>query len=910
MLDVIASAAGPLVSVTGPPGVGRTTLLARLSEHFAERGVPVWGMRFTRDGEAIPARFALRAGQAPDGVAAAPATRLPGTSGTPWAWSPIRPVEGARDDPAIARRTAAAVAAPLLRTGREAVVLIDDVQWIDPDSLAVLAAFARQLAGRSVRCVCTVRVPAGDAARDLLATFRVLSRERLVTSVRLAPLTRRELTRQVTAALEATPEPALLTRVHELGRGVGAAVRDSVEMLRRNGSIHVVDRHAYLLRPTSVAGPPVHNQLVEAVRALGPDEWAAAKAVAVLGPLGAPVPRLVGEALGVPEATAAALLDTLCRNGFLHRGRRGRSWRFTVPLVAAAITASLGPFERRRLAAAAVTAVWTGAARCDDAGYLTDQVANAGSLVDRRRALGELLRAAAAARPDEAASAVRWLSAAIELAGSRAERAMVLLLHTSTCHLHDDHERSLRGAQSLLGEHGDQLSADAAQEVQLMAVQALHCVGDEEALRELAELRRRWPGGPEHAVVTRASALAALDRWTEARELLDGSGEAWHDGNPTSVMLGELLATMAGLWTGRYSRFEESLVARERWSLRSTARHRLDQVGAHVTGLLVIGDLSRAEKLLIDEDLPVTELPRYGQAMVAALRGDAALALDLTRRAMATASRGHDPGYAGMLHTAGWILVLQGRLPAARALLKPARAAKPVLAPLLDIAEARLDRALGEREQAVSRLRGALANSRERGLLIGADVCWAELVDLALESGDPEGARSDLDALTQVTASMPTARATMYLLLARATVKRDRAAAAECLRQARERGQPLELAMVLERLVKHGVGEPELLKEAYELLGDFDALLARAWLRNLMREHGVAVRGRQETVAENEHLLAMLAAAGLTNKQLATALRTSDKSIEGRLSRLFIRTGYRSRIELSTAMLNGEYRSR
>jgi DNA-binding NarL/FixJ family response regulator len=74
-----------------------------------------------------------------------------------------------------------------------------------------------------------------------------------------------------------------------------------------------------------------------------------------------------------------------------------------------------------------------------------------------------------------------------------------------------------------------------------------------------------------------------------------------------------------------------------------------------------------------------------------------------------------------------------------------------------------------------------------------------------------------------------------------------------------------------------------------------------------MREHGVPVPGRQETVAENERLLAMLAAGGLSNKQLAAALRTSDKSVEGRLSRLFTRTGYRSRIELSTAMLTGEY---
>jgi DNA-binding NarL/FixJ family response regulator len=154
---------------------------------------------------------------------------------------------------------------------------------------------------------------------------------------------------------------------------------------------------------------------------------------------------------------------------------------------------------------------------------------------------------------------------------------------------------------------------------------------------------------------------------------------------------------------------------------------------------------------------------------------------------------------------------------------------------------------------------------------------------------------------------MPTSRTTLLTLLARATVEKDDEAASACLRLARDRAQPLEQATVLERLVRHGQCEPRLLGEAYGLLGKLDALLYRAWLRNLMREHVVPVPGRGETVAENERLLAMLAAGGLSNKQLAAALRTSDKSVEGRLSRLFSRTGYRSRIELSTAMLNGEY---
>jgi DNA-binding NarL/FixJ family response regulator len=87
-----------------------------------------------------------------------------------------------------------------------------------------------------------------------------------------------------------------------------------------------------------------------------------------------------------------------------------------------------------------------------------------------------------------------------------------------------------------------------------------------------------------------------------------------------------------------------------------------------------------------------------------------------------------------------------------------------------------------------------------------------------------------------------------------------------------------------------------------------DALLPRALLRHLMREHGVAVPGRAATTAEQERLLASLVAEGLTNRELAGVLTTTEKSVEAKLTRLFQRTGYRSRVELATAMLTGEYR--
>lgn len=78
-------------------------------------------------------------------------------------------------------------------------------------------------------------------------------------------------------------------------------------------------------------------------------------------------------------------------------------------------------------------------------------------------------------------------------------------------------------------------------------------------------------------------------------------------------------------------------------------------------------------------------------------------------------------------------------------------------------------------------------------------------------------------------------------------------------------------------------------------------------MRVAMREHDVPVPGRRTSTRENERLLAVLVAEGLTNRQLARVFATSEKSVEGRLSRMFARTGYRSRVELAAAMLTGEY---
>ncbi|WP_340688195.1 hypothetical protein LCL61_19710 [Amycolatopsis coloradensis] len=299
------------------------------------------------------------------------------------------------------------------------------------------------------------------------------------------------------------------------------------------------------------------------------------------------------------------------------------------------------------------------------------------------------------------------------------------------------------------------------------------------------------------SMVSSAIALCLRDRWTEAAELL-AENDSWRTESAVSAMLGELFGGLAELWDGRCARFGANLTERERWPLRTVPRHRDDQVTSYVTALLVLGERARAEKLLADEAFPETGLRDSDRSILAAMRGRPARAIEFARRSVADRSRrGYDIGSAAAHLSTVSVLLSQGRSTEARGLLAAARATAPTLAHLLDIAEARVDVASGETDRAVRRLHAAT-----RGLAVGTDIAWAELAELALRRNDRASAKQALDALEDLATAMPTGRVLLHRHLVRACLGEE--PAGECLWLARERDQPLELAVVTDRLARHG----------------------------------------------------------------------------------------------------------
>ncbi|MEU4657572.1 LuxR family transcriptional regulator [Streptomyces sp. NPDC023723] len=895
--------AAALVLVTGPTGIGRSSVLSAVRDELAARDVATLTLRVARNERDRPFSLVSRLSAELVALNRAGDPRRAARSAAPAA----RPSPRTPPRPDLARQLAAELRSSLSACDK-LTVLVDDVHWTDPDSRAVLLPMVRTLAGGPVTFVCALRPSPADPAGDRAALDR-LRAAGLAAVVSLRPLGESQVRALVAGRLQAQPSASLLAYLRRECRGRPAAVLTALTGHRRSGSLRVFDRHAYLASPDWPPLLPSALPPLEHLKQLGGLVWPVAKAMAVLHPLGAAATGLVAAAVDASRDEVRAALAALHAEGELRQGPGPDHWRFRVPLLASALTTCLGPYERRRLARLAVTALWAGDAVADDR-YLAEQLVTAGRFVDPARASVELLAAGTAAMLDDGYFAERWLRAAIDLITEPERRARALVAHASTCCIHLRYAEALESAWAVLSDHADLVGSEALLELEMVYVVSLGGISDRAALTAFcADGWRSLPGGAGHRILTRCAALCQLDRWREADDQLAAGREVWSQDNDVVAALGMILTECIGIFLGRTEPFDRAVADPAHWPLWAAgARHRYERLSQLARVLMTFGELDRAEEVLTAHGMLSTYRPVPDRVVADSLGGRWNPALSLARESLATGlSVGDLPVHTLTCRESSVILGARGRLARAREVIDRAREVQPVMLHLLAGPESYLHRSLGDADRADQVVEDGLAQAVRGGLVVGTDELWLKRTLSKLAAGDRAAALRCVAEASRVAELLGTGRARLCRLLATAVAHHDRAAAREAVRLARRRAQPLEQADTLATVVSHGLGDPALLPEAYALYGDLDALLRRAQLRNLMREHKVAVPGRNLTSAENEHLLATLVAEGLTNRELAAVLMCSEKSVESRLGRLFRRTGYRSRVELASAMLTGEY---
>lgn len=930
---------GPgLVFVRGEHGVGRSAFLHATGERLRTQGIAVYVVDCVPGDGDRPLLLALR-------LVMALEERRSGPEGPRSATGAV-----ARALSAVDRHDRAAMETLLhaaLTRCAPVTFLVDDAQHADPDSVTALGridapgvrlvvSVARHTAPGAGDTRTATPAPEGPRAAGREGVARMIEEpadDRGSRTVVLLPLGTHDTTSLVARWLRAEADADLARRVGELTRGVPGAVEALLTGWTRRGVIRVADRHAFIPARATAPVLPDDDRFVRALDRLGEPERAVAAALSILGPLGPPALQLTADWTGLSTDAVTDGAHRLVEAGVIDEPpgpyrTTPRGWSFRIPLTEHTVRERLSPVERSRLSATAVEVLWRYAdARHAEAAippapglldetnaltYRADRIADAGSLVDRERAVAELTAAAQQIRPGtDDGRVLRWLRAARDLTEHADVRDLLLQRYGTAAYLACDYPTARTAGESLLRDPGPTLSDLDLQEAACLVVAVTANQRDWPTMSRLATAHW-WDGLPVPAlakVTGQALALCHLSRWQETAELLDRTRPVWNTCPRARAAPGRFRA-MACLALGRPEPYRRELALHDAPDLPLGKVYSL--AGGMFDTLLTGYDLNAAKALLETAGLTVPMLPPLGRFLFDHLTGRWDQALESARRLLANDEVQSIPvaDSSPLPARTAAILLARGRITSALQIIEGVRGPEgspPQCA--LHASEAEVLMALGDLGGAERTLRDALTTAQAHDQVYGTDELWALLAEVTAEAGQTDEAAVCLRHLEGIAGRTGTDRSRLRHLLASARILRQEAPdtarhnLSEAVDLARTRGLPFETATTLVAAATTGAVPAALLHEAYELFGTTGATLWRFHTRTALREAGLTVPGRKQATAENDQLLATLLAEQLTTRQTATVLGLTEDATARRMSRLFARTGKRSRTELVTAVL-------
>ncbi|WP_436519841.1 AAA family ATPase [Actinoplanes sp. HUAS TT8] len=880
------------VSLVGPPGIGKTALLDAVADQAAARGELILRLRPARAERtlAYAGITDLVRQVPPDAVAAlAPAARnaLAGLGqGRP-------PRTGV---PALARRLLLPALLAHCARGAGVLLVLDDVQWLDPESAALIAFAVRRRPGPRIRAVAAERRPDGTGRRR---AARLVPAP--VTEIVVPPLAPDDLT----AMLEARGLPCrAASRLHRASAGnpflaltlgsTGAdgpawrpaplpeAARDLARDLL--GGLTTEVRATLLV--AALATDPTVTLLLRAGRDDADRELRLAAAAGVVEVTGEAIgftPPLIGQVLveetaageraGTHAALAEAALDPLeaLRHKALRSGR---------PDAAVA----------RGLADAAHQCVARGADRTAAELYLL--AADRASYQLAAERLDWLVAAARTAltggAPALAGRAAEAVIAADAPAGHRV-RARVVLIDL---------------AGQALGEMGEMFAAALAE------------AGDDPALLAPVRLRLTWQamitGEPDRAAAeARATARIAHRAGDATSEAMALSGLAqiqrmrgepeWRDSLARALALP---ASPAPDWlhygphymAARFALIDDRLDEARAELLRLLAVAEHDRIGeARVEVLRSLSEVAtragRCREALryahravqAAQEAGLSPGPTWYTAAVAELAGGSRIAAaGFARRGIRASEQEGDNLYLRRnLHALGQAGLRSGDTRAGVAALRRLRDLEAEAGnsdPMIvrwhaDLATGLA--ALGEHVEAAE----TLAHARKAAEQLGSSPALAGYLDRATAIVQSESGQADSAV------ELSTSAAQLF----------------EQLRQPVEQGYALLVAGGAERRRRRYAAARLLIGAALAIFMSADA---RPWAeeteRALARTEGSLAP--EQGLTSTELRIAQLVRDGASNREIASRLYLSVKTVEATLTRVYRKLGVRSRTQLSSRL--------
>lgn len=895
VLDAPAQLGMRAVLVTGEAGIGKTTFLEWLAASAADRG------GFTT----LAAAGGPVQQQMPfDGL-----HQLLGALETPTAGPEVQSLrsmlegrDGASGFGDVVAGTLSVISR-LLSNGR-VLVLLDDLGELDEDTLRAVELMARRFVREPIALVIAARALAtgeSGAADRMLEWLEGNSRLRHLT---LTPLDDHDVGTLAERVAGTTLPPSAVRWVADASRGNPFLAHMAAGCLS-DDLLDRLDAPGRASRDLTLNLPPSRRlAILRRVLPLAPAERRLARAMSAMAQVRLHDMDALAEIAGVDAALADKTFDRLVDAQVVEASPDG--YRFVHGLVREALYADIGPAERARL-------------HREIAVHLFSR-RNAGGPVDpaelaRHVDLGEwndtsaaeiVADAGDAAGPMAPRTAIHWFMRALELPLPTARRAQVLAgLATAYFHASDSGScaRVAREAIASLppGDSRDQMHALLSQvrawsgdvagaletvetalasspdnprlrgaRVGLLAylgrLQDARSAADEALLRAegtphalgaqmfLAELANQAGDGPE--MVRHLRALEIASRWEPPGVQLWVEAASAH----LYVMHGFLQEGRAVL--ARAQTLATTTGRNPYWAMTLVAERLLDWLAGDWDGYLEGSDaalieLEQAQHLLERSYLEVatTEVAsaQDNAGRVAPVFGAPAQGIPALDAVRSWASAG--------------TALCEGRACDGLALLAPL--AEP--------------------------------DSPRRAVQL---LIHSRLVDLALAAGEPARAKRFASALANLLrdGDGPFPRSRGLRGVACGTGDVDAAREAEAA--ARTGGMPFEVGQSL--LVRASLGDDPapVLAEAFSV---FHGLEAAYWLRTTaaaMRSAGVPVprRASSGSLGETEREVARLVQQGKTNREIADELSYSAKTIEVYLSRIYAKTGLRSKLELARAL--------
>ena len=640
-LAAALAGSGHLVLVSGEPGIGKTRLVEELlldpgavcvarGHAVADEGAPaLWP--WTRVFRSLPA-VATEASQVTDALSSGAARRFQ-----------------------LFADLSGALVQAAERDGL--VVVLEDLHWADRSTLLLLRQLCDDLAGSRLLVVGTHREVGEGPMAELEPE---LVRSPVTTRVRLGALTVADVGTWLIELLGQHGDPELAELLHERTQGNPLFVRLLAEALPRDRPAVEADvRHVIASRPE------VRRLIAGRVASLSEQARRVVGVAAVLGersPL-----RLLSGVADVAEAEVAHAVDEALRAGVLREAPdQPGVWAFTHALVRDAVYGHLEPTERADLHRRAARAIESDDTLPQRAGRIATQWRRAGDASDLRRCASWSAVAADEASTgfavDEAVTFAALALDAASMAGASAEERA---------------ERTLRLAEAqyaagrldrAAGLCVDAAAlADVAHRPDLIAAAALvmRGVGDPQTLRETRRLSTKALALGPHDDATRSRLLgqvataeadlgegdAALGHSAQALDLAEASGDP--DAILDAIRARHLVLSVPERVTERLA------LGRRAVEVGVRARQPFAELWGHLWRLDAAFQLGNLEA--VDEELAQLEriATRHRSALArwhhtrmcatrAALLGDFAAARELNARAGAIGHRMGDLSAEGM----------------------------------------------------------------------------------------------------------------------------------------------------------------------------------------------------------------------------------------------------------------------